>query len=93
MITSGGNVEQQPLAGMPRRLYGATPPEVSPSATTSDIASESAEADAAFREGRAGGDVFPSRPSELCGYDFRRALPGWPGARAERPPWSGLGPE
>ena len=58
-----------------------------------DIATECATADAAFRAGRTGDDVFPPSPSSQCGWcDFRHLCPQGRANSAQRAPWSGLGP-
>lgn len=60
-------------------------------ARADDLAAECAEADAAFRSGRTGDDVFPPVPSAMCGWcDFRRHCPEGRAGAAERSPWSGL---
>jgi len=59
-----------------------------------DVAAECAGADAAFRSGHSGDDVFPPRPSAICGWcDFRRHCPEGQAHTAERAPWSGLAPD
>ena len=56
-----------------------------------DIGAECAEADAAFRDGHSGDEVFPPRPSAMCGWcDFRPACAEGRAQVAERPPWAGL---
>jgi RecB family exonuclease len=56
-----------------------------------DIAAECAAADEAFRGGRTGDDVFPPRPSPMCGWcDFRASCPEGRAEVADRAPWSGL---
>jgi RecB family exonuclease len=58
-----------------------------------DIAGECAAADEAFRHGRAGADVFPPRPSPICGWcDFRGACPEGRAAVPDQPSWAGLAP-
>lgn len=55
------------------------------------IGAECAEADDAFRSGTTGDDVFPPRPSPLCGWcDFRQHCPEGKAQTNERRPWSGL---
>ncbi|MGH8777102.1 MAG: RecB family exonuclease [Jiangellaceae bacterium] len=59
-----------------------------------DVAAECAGADAAFRAGNAGDDVFPARPSALCGWcDFRANCAAGQAQSAQRTPWAGLGPD
>lgn len=59
-----------------------------------EVAAECAAADAAFRSGHFGEDVFPPRPSAMCGWcDFRRHCPEGQAHAAERAPWSGLAPD
>lgn len=56
-----------------------------------DIGAECAAADAAFRADRTGDDVFPPRPSGMCGWcDFRPACPEGRAHVPDRAPWSGL---
>jgi RecB family exonuclease len=55
------------------------------------IAAECAEADQAFRGGKDGDDIFPPRPSPLCGWcDFRRHCPEGQARVPDRPSWGGL---
>jgi RecB family exonuclease len=56
-----------------------------------DIGTECAEADAQFRAGRAGDEVFPPRPSAMCGWcDFRPSCPEGRSRVSERTSWAGL---
>lgn len=56
-----------------------------------EIAAECSAADDAFRSGESGDDVFPPRPSALCGWcDFRTSCPEGRAAVPTRPSWSGL---
>lgn len=55
------------------------------------LATECAAADAAFRAGRTGDDMFPPHPSSQCSWcDFRRLCPQGQAHSAERAPWAGL---
>jgi RecB family exonuclease len=57
-----------------------------------DIAFECAQADAAYREGRTGDEVFPPRPGSGCSWcDFRAHCKEGSAAAQPRRPWDGLG--
>lgn len=57
-----------------------------------DIAGECAAADRAYAQGEQDDQVFPARPSALCGWcDFRRHCPEGEQSVPSREPWSGLG--
>ncbi len=50
-----------------------------------------AAADATYRSGRTGDDVFPPSPSSGCSWcDFRRHCPEGRAASSDRQPWAGL---
>lgn len=60
-------------------------------ARADDIAAECGAADEAFRAGSNGDQVFPPRPSALCGWcDFRSACPEGRTHVPDRASWSGL---
>ncbi len=56
------------------------------------VATECADADAAYRAGDDGDDTFPPRPSPLCGWcDFSQHCPeGRAAVGGSRVPWAGL---
>ena len=55
------------------------------------ISTECSEADQAFAAARTGDEVFPPRPSSLCGWcDFRAHCPEGKAQSGDRASWSGL---
>jgi RecB family exonuclease len=55
------------------------------------IGAECAEAGQAFRAGHTGDDIFPPRPSPMCGWcDFRQHCPEGKAEGGDRASWSGL---